>query len=95
MRRVRERVLAKGFTAQQLEACLNEYADLDVSDRSVSTLLVDMLTFESRYGRQPLRGRGWCSSRLGWTTWTTMSSSFRPAACREMIWAFLDCRNRC
>jgi DNA replication licensing factor MCM7 len=36
MRRVRERVLAKGFTAQQLEACLNEYADLDVSDRPVS-----------------------------------------------------------
>jgi hypothetical protein len=31
MRRVRERVLAKGFTAQQLEACLDEYAQLDVS----------------------------------------------------------------
>ena len=74
MRKVRERVLAKGFTAQQLEACLNEYADLDVSDRSVSTLLVDVLTFESRYGRQPLRGRGWCSSSQGRMTWRTMSS---------------------
>ena len=74
MRRVRERVLAKGFTAQQLEACLNEYADLDVSDRSVSTLLGDVLTFESRYGRQPLRGRGWCSSSQGRMTWRTMSS---------------------
>jgi DNA replication licensing factor MCM7 len=31
MRRVRERVLAKGFTAQQLESCLDEYAELDVS----------------------------------------------------------------
>ena len=31
MRRVRERVLAKGFTVQQLEACLDEYAELDVS----------------------------------------------------------------
>lgn len=31
LRRVRERVLAKGFTLQQLEACLDEYADLDVS----------------------------------------------------------------
>lgn len=31
MRRVRERVLAKGFTAQQLESCLDEYASLDVS----------------------------------------------------------------
>lgn len=31
LRRVRERVLAKGFTVQQLEACLDEYATLDVS----------------------------------------------------------------
>lgn len=31
LRRVRERVLAKGFTAQQMEACLDEYAELDVS----------------------------------------------------------------
>ncbi|KAK3702382.1 DNA replication licensing factor MCM7 [Vermiconidia calcicola] len=30
LKRVRERVLAKGFTVQQLEACLNEYADLDI-----------------------------------------------------------------
>ncbi|KAF2156778.1 DNA replication licensing factor CDC47 [Myriangium duriaei CBS 260.36] len=30
LRRVRERVLAKGFTVQQLEACLDEYADLDI-----------------------------------------------------------------
>lgn len=31
LRRVRERVLAKGFTVQQLEACLDEYSALDVS----------------------------------------------------------------
>ena len=31
MRRVRERVLAKGFTVQQLEAALDEYASIDVS----------------------------------------------------------------
>ncbi|KAF2480553.1 MCM2/3/5 family-domain-containing protein [Neohortaea acidophila] len=30
MRRLRERVLAKGFTVQQLEACLDEYASLDI-----------------------------------------------------------------
>ncbi|KAF2769249.1 MCM-domain-containing protein [Teratosphaeria nubilosa] len=30
MRRVRERVLAKGFTVQQLEACLDEYATIDI-----------------------------------------------------------------
>lgn len=31
LRRVRERVLAKGFTQQQYENCLEEYANLDVS----------------------------------------------------------------
>lgn len=31
LRKVRERVLAKGFTLQQMEACLDEYASLDVS----------------------------------------------------------------
>lgn len=31
LRRVRERVLAKGFTIQQLGSCIEEYADLDVS----------------------------------------------------------------
>jgi hypothetical protein len=31
LRRVRERVLAKGFTVQQLEATLEEYASIDVS----------------------------------------------------------------
>ncbi|KAI7005674.1 MCM-domain-containing protein [Hortaea werneckii] len=30
LRRVRERVLAKGFTVQQLEGCLEEYASLDI-----------------------------------------------------------------
>ncbi|KAG9729854.1 hypothetical protein KCU73_g12011, partial [Aureobasidium melanogenum] len=30
LRRVRERVLAKGFTLQQLESCLDEYSDLDI-----------------------------------------------------------------
>ncbi|KAK3114125.1 DNA replication licensing factor MCM7 [Teratosphaeriaceae sp. CCFEE 6253] len=30
LRRVRERVLAKGFTVQQLEACLDEYSSLDI-----------------------------------------------------------------
>jgi DNA replication licensing factor MCM7 len=31
MRRIRERVLAKGFTDDQLTAAINEYAELDVS----------------------------------------------------------------
>jgi DNA replication licensing factor MCM7 len=31
LRRVRERVLAKGFTVTQLEECLEEYASIDVS----------------------------------------------------------------
>ncbi|KYG44489.1 hypothetical protein M433DRAFT_69328 [Acidomyces richmondensis BFW] len=30
MRKVRERVLAKGFTVQQLEACIEEYSEIDI-----------------------------------------------------------------
>lgn len=40
LRRVRERVLAKGFTMQQFEACLDEYATLDVSCANHSCLRI-------------------------------------------------------
>jgi DNA replication licensing factor MCM7 len=72
MRRVRERVLAKGFTTQQLESCLNEYADLDVSGDGMTALCSPMLTFYSRFGRQPRRGRVWCLSRLTTLIWMMM-----------------------
>lgn len=74
MRRVRERVLAKGFTTQQLEACLNEYADLDVSGHHSVAHGVEKLTACYRSGKQPQRGRGWCLSRLTTQTWMTMIS---------------------
>ena len=71
LRRVRERVLAKGFTVQQLEACLDEYADLDVS---VFPSVVPPFTDSAgRSGRRRPKARGWYSLRLGRTTmriWT-------------------------
>lgn len=72
LRRVRERVLAKGFTVQQLEACLDEYADLDVSDFGCNGNVWLMLTNLYRFGKPPPRVRVWCSSRLVMMTWTTM-----------------------
>ena len=94
MRRVRERVLAKGFTAQQMEACLNEYADLDVSDVVGLIGLQYMLTFVFRSGKPHPKERGWCSLKLAKMRWTTMISSSAPAALEAVVWAFLDRRSR-
>lgn len=69
LRRVRERVLAKGFTIQQLEACLDEYATLDVSistARQKLTICADIL---NRSGRLLLKAHVWCSLRLT-SSWT-------------------------
>jgi len=44
LRRVRERVLAKGFTVQQLESCLDEYAAIDVSGTILNVCLFILLT---------------------------------------------------
>lgn len=63
MRRVRERILAKGFTTQQLESCLDEYASLDVSRRFPTVQHAQTLTSSSRSGRQPQKAPGWFSSR--------------------------------
>ena len=73
LRRVRERVLAKGFTVQQLEECLEEYSDLDVSRRFRCAAEVGMLTRVSRSGKLPLKELGWSSLRLAMTmrTWGT------------------------
>lgn len=95
MRRVRERVLAKGFTVQQLESCLDEYAMLDVSIKPWPRLSVVLLTSHCRSGRRPPKERGWCLSRLGTTmrTWM-MRLSDQPhasdlAALRRCCWSFL------
>jgi DNA replication licensing factor MCM7 len=68
MRRVRERVLAKGFTAQQLESAIDEYASIDVScDSSLIFILKWLLTRCDRSGKLPQKVPGWCSSTPGRT----------------------------
>ena len=87
MRRVRERVLAKGFTTQQLESCLDEYADLDVSFLLGHTIDVHELTMHDRSGRQPRKARDWCSLRQGMMTpiWGMRISE----DVHGLAWAFL------
>lgn len=64
MRRVRERVLAKGFTDGQFEQAIDEYALLDVSSLlSIVSGCCDA-NETCRYGRRPLRAQGWYSSML-------------------------------
>ena len=76
MRRVRERVLAKGFTTQQLEAALDEYASIDVSNASCPhrETKIESLTQSNRSGKRPPKAHDWSSSRRtrtmptwGWT----------------------------
>lgn len=73
MRRVRERVLAKGFTAQQLEAAVNEYADIDVGHPPTLTVMTLSLMISGRCGKLPRMGQGSCSSKLARTMriWVT------------------------
>jgi DNA replication licensing factor MCM7 len=68
MRRVRERVLAKGFTVQQLEACLEEYANIDVSTSQSKACSVTSLTEFNRCGKLLPRAQGWSSSKLAMMT---------------------------
>jgi len=66
LRRVRERVLAKGFTVQQLEACLDEYSSLDVSCVPCTVIEAEgrvLTCIAFRSGRRLARVPGWCSSR--------------------------------
>lgn len=67
MKRIRERVLAKGFTEDQLTMTIDEYAMLDVGS---------MITFQLhvangyRSGKSPLVGRGWCLlTRMARSRW--------------------------
>lgn len=74
LRRVRERVLAKGFTADQFEEALDMYADLDVSFHcsSIRFLDVEVLTLRCRSGKLPQKALGWSLLRLGTKIWMTM-----------------------
>lgn len=76
MRRVRERVLAKGFTAQQLEAAIDEYASIDVSSIQAYSKQTWVLTLHHRSGRLPRKEADSYSSRRVKTmpTWMTKTS---------------------
>lgn len=64
MRRVRERVLAKGFTVQQLEACIEEYSEIDVSLTANLASKEETLIFVNRSGKPLLEVHDLCSSSL-------------------------------
>jgi hypothetical protein len=74
LRRVRERVLAKGFTADQFEQAIDEYAMLDVSVASQplgSPLMLD------RSGKRLARVLGLSLSKPATRTWTWMMNILR------------------
>ena len=88
MRKVRERVLAKGFTAQQLEACLDEYADLDVSCRIASPFDVLCADSRDRSGKRPPKVLASFSSRLVMMqTWAMRISELARHDCRQ-AWCY-------
>lgn len=66
LRRVRERVLAKGFTADQFEEAVDEYAMLDVRNSffplifGVARVLANEMI---RFGKLLVRAQGWCLLR--------------------------------
>lgn len=75
MRKVRERVLAKGFTIQNLEACLDEYAALDVSIAEPVRSMTWTDAIDHRSGRRRPKARGSFSSRPAGTTMRTWGMS--------------------
>ena len=65
MRKVRERVLAKGFTEDQWLTALDEYTSLDVSPTARPRRRGELLlTFVTRSGKLRAMAQGWCSSTL-------------------------------
>ena len=66
LRRVRERVLAKGFTADQFEQAIDEYSLLDVSITVQCSRRLTVLMLLDRSGKQLEKAQGLSLSRLGW-----------------------------
>jgi DNA replication licensing factor MCM7 len=58
IKKVRERIIAKGFTEDQFNQALTEYALLDVS--MLITCQVTLLTCHIRYGKLLAKARGSC-----------------------------------
>jgi len=88
LRRIRERVLAKGFTEDQFEEAIDEYALLDVSFDSGTLRLDGVLMGLNRYGRQLLKARDWCSLRRGMKTWITSRMGLFFGAGVRLMMAF-------
>lgn len=84
MRKVKERVIAKGFTEDQWMGALEEYTTLDVSTqlgRSRDALWFSfILTLSCRFGKQLVAARDLYLSRLvmmrGMMTWTSRRGNF-------------------
>lgn len=74
LRRVRERVLAKGFTADQFESAIDEYAMLDVSIPFADHQFEHPLISSTRSGKQLAKAPGWFSLKLETKTRTMMTS---------------------
>lgn len=101
MRRVRERVLAKGFTVQQLEACLDEYAELDVSalPSSLAACFGILTTIFFRSGKPPPKARVSFSLRPAKTSSIWATKTFKVMS-KAMVGAFgvgkgMLCSNPC
>jgi DNA replication licensing factor MCM7 len=84
LRRVRERILAHGFTADQFEDAIEEYSLLDVSATWQWNPLSQscMLTDGTRSGKRQLKALALSSSRLMMTWMMTIS----PANVRLAYW---------
>ena len=74
IKKIRERIIAKGFTEDQFSQTLDEYAMLDVSYLQYDIYLYENTdVVDSRSGRLLVKGRDWCSSSLMTRIWTSMA----------------------
>lgn len=94
LRRVRERVLAKGFTVQQYEACLEEYADLDVGLRRISRLHTIDTDNACRSGKRLQRVHAWSSSKLARMMRIWVMRTFRYHESQGCRWTWRWCAGR-
>jgi DNA replicative helicase MCM subunit Mcm2 (Cdc46/Mcm family) len=83
LRRVRERVLAKGFTADQFEQAIDEYAMLDVSVHSSHKLNPSVLT-SNRSGKLQEKAHDLCLLRRVMRIRTWMMKTFKQR--NEWAW---------
>jgi len=88
LKRVKERVRAKGFTAQQLDTCLDEYALLDVSIRRAHGLGDFDADQVRRFGRLLLKVRDWCSWRRQRMSWMARSFEKGDMIFDLFAWSF-------